>query len=478
MNCAQVADRLELFVLGDLPRAEHAGVEAHLRACPCCRAAEVACRALVGRIRRAGEAMPLSPGLERLVRQRAGAAIGLARRRRRRRLTLTASVAALLLVGLGIWHVSRVHDDGPLLVTASASADPRPSTPDPPPAPAPVVLEIWRREVLPSVPASVSDGVVVCGSRMYLALRQGAKTQVAALDASTGSQRWLSAVRGLGHLAADADRVYGVASGGRGQVTLVALDAADGHAVWRCSRDTTRRLWGAASPVLLPGRRVCWAVDATLTMLDATNGQVVWTRPIPDHGLLSPAAAMGADLYVVSGGWLYCLDVATGRPRWHKAFDDVKSGWTRPLLAARDGRIYIVQRLRNGSSRMMCMGSATRRLVWSRAVPQAVHLLAAGRQLYLRARDVLAYDTTTGDLAWVFNADGCGPMTWADGVLHFVDSGRCGRLVALDASTGERVWEMTGMRSCDAFIRTGNTGYLKTGDGVVHAFALCRATPY
>jgi hypothetical protein len=35
--------------------------------------------------------------------------------------------------------------------------------------------------------------------------------------------------------------------------------------------------------------------------------------------------------------------------------------------------------------------------------------------------------------------------------------------------TGSKVWELAGMRSCNAFIKVDSTGFLKTHDGVIHA---------
>jgi len=59
-----------------------------------------------------------------------------------------------------------------------------------------------------------------------------------------------------------------------------------------------------------------------------------------------------------------------------------------------------------------------------------------------------------------------------DGLVHFVDSSGAGRLVAVDERTGQQAWTLAGLRSCSAFTKAGTTGYIKTQDGVVYAFAL------
>jgi outer membrane protein assembly factor BamB len=62
-------------------------------------------------------------------------------------------------------------------------------------------------------------------------------------------------------------------------------------------------------------------------------------------------------------------------------------------------------------------------------------------------------------------------VTYAEGLAYFVDSRDQGRLVALNRYTGSKVWELAGMKSCNAFIKTDGAGYVKTHDGVVHAIA-------
>ena len=125
----------------------------------------------------------------------------------------------------------------------------------------------------------------------------------------------------------------------------------------------------------------------------------------------------------------------------------------------------------------MCVDPQTRRVAWKTAVPNALHLLAAGGGLYLRGHDVRALDSATGRTVWTRPAEGCGAMTLADGLLHFADARASGRLVALDARTGRTAWEMPGLRSCDALVTAGGTGYLKTQDGVIYALALAGPGP-
>jgi len=109
------------------------------------------------------------------------------------------------------------------------------------------------------------------------------------------------------------------------------------------------------------------------------------------------------------------------------------------------------------------------KILWSKVVAHVTHMYAIGDMLYLRDQNVQALDRTTGQLLWTFTATGCNPVTYAKEMAYFVDSSDKGCLVALNRYTGCKVWELGGMKSCNAFIKVDGTGFLKTHDGVVYA---------
>ena len=139
------------------------------------------------------------------------------------------------------------------------------------------------------------------------------------------------------------------------------------------------------------------------------------------------------------------------------------------MLAAADGEVYASMSLGLRSSRLFCMDAAKRKILWSRIVDCAARLDAIGDVLYVRDQNIQALEGTTGRLLWTCPAEGCNPVTYAEDLAYFVDSRDQGRLVALDRYTGIRVWELAGVKSCDAFIRVDGRGFLKTPDGVVRA---------
>jgi len=470
MNCTEVNQKIELCVLGELPKLERDRIKAHLTTCPACHATEAAYRLLVTQIKQTTQLESPRLGFTRAVRSAVKAEIqAIARRAKIRRLISTsASVAACLLLGFTIWqvwiyHVSKAgftatkHTSVKLPVKASQSLGP------------PFCLQAWQHKGVRSMPRSTADGVVIRGQNMYLLKELGSRAYVAALDTKTGRQKWLSDIESCGYLVADDAHLYCLAPSIPGKFGLVALNQTDGKILWRYPQRCPDGRWSPCPPTLISKDRICWTTNKTVHMLSSANGKVLWTHPIPDGGLLSRPAVMDNKLYVANSAGLYCLDITSGQQFWRLACPDAASGWPRPLLVAADGQIYAAIGIGFGSSRLLCIEPTEHRVLWSKVVANVTHLHTAGDTIYLRNQNVQALDRTTGELIWSCQATGCSPITDADGLLYFVDSSSPGHLVALNKQTGSKVWQLDGMSSCSTFIKVNSTGYIKTNDGVVHA---------
>jgi len=454
MRCEDVRAALEWFVLGDLPEADRSEIEAHLWACPDCRAAERRCRELVEGLRAGSGSMAPRPEFGATLRETLGAAIASERRRARVRRVAAAlaALAAAVIVAVGVWAGRRA---------GSASAAPRVDA-----------TERWRYAHAQAVPASGADGVVVHGETMYLLREDDGRSRVAAVDVTTGAPRWESPAESLGYLAADDSRVYCLASPRRDTVELVALDADGGEPVWRYAQERASRLLAPSRPLPVAQGRVCWSAGRTVHVLGGATGEPVWRRPLlRGKGALSRAVASGDRLYVTSGTVLHCIAAATGEELWAVRFAET-AGAGRPLLALDARRAYVFRTRRPTGRDLLCIDLAARARLWRRDAPETRCLLAAGGVVYLRGGPVAALDGESGRRLWTHPASGCGPLTYIDGLLHVVDSRQRGRLVALDPRTGRPAWELPGIQSCDAFAKVGRVGYIKTRDGVVLALAL------
>ncbi len=469
MNCEYVNRKIELYVLGGLPESEQGAVAKHLASCPACRTASDECRFVVAQIKGSARADSLRPDFTfaREVRSAVKEEIRRAGYRALawRVLPAVGSVAACLLLALAGWEMwvssgsrleSMLADDRPTQSHARVSA-------------APPVLEAWQHNAAPSAPGSTVDSVVVHGQNMYLLQMHDGQNCVASLDVQTGEQEWLSEVQSCGSLLADESRVYCLSQGGPGKLDLLALDASDGRLSWRHRQEHADKLQMPCRPSLLPGNRICWTADRTVRVLGRTDGNAIWERSIPEEDMLSPAVAVGDNLFIANAFGLYCLNATTGDVSWRLACGDVKSVQSPPMLAAVDGAIYASISLGLRGSRLFCMDVAQRTILWSRIVDCAARLDAVGDVIYVRDQNIRALDGATGRLLWRCPAEGCNPVTCAENLAYFVDSRDQGRLVVLDCYTGAKVWEVAGIKSCEAFIKVDGKGFLKTPDGIVHA---------
>ena len=471
MNCHEMQRDLEAFVLGALPPAAQAEAEAHLAQCQACREAEAECRLLMAHVRLGAEREAPRAEFAQAVMATVSAEMRAQRHsRRRRRVAAAAGVAAMVLVGLGVW--SRWSGSGGARPGASIgqwSAEA---------ATARVAAERWSYASASAAPASVAERVVVRGTTMYL-LRddEGDGSRVVAIDIATGAPRWRSECHTRGYLAADDQRVYCLAAGGPRHVELVALGATDGATLWRRQGASPHRLAGPCRPVPLGDDRVCWTAGNTLSVFDARDGRGVWSCSICDEGTLSAAVADGERVVAVTARAVHCLDGATGREVWRQGLGARGIACGRAQVACAGGRLFVAQGRVGQGVGLSCVDLDVRTVVWRRRVPGARSVVAVGDGVFVRGHQVVALDGRTGATRWQCAAEGCGPLTVVDGLLHYVDSARCGRLVALHPDTGRTAWQMRGVRSCDAFAKVGGTGYIKTNDGIVHALAFRTGGP-
>ncbi len=470
MDCGQVNRKIELYVLGDLAESERNAVEEHLRSCSACRVAHDEYRFLAAQIKESARSDLTSHDfiLAREVRSAVKVEIRRANYRNMawRVVPALGSVAACLLLafaGWWMWVASGSRIEPILAETNDRRSTARASG-------APSLLEAWQHKSAPSAPGSTADEVVVHGQNMYLLQAKDRRSYVAALDTRSGRQKWLSDVQSCGYLLADDSQVYCLSQSGPGKFDLVALDATDGRLLWKHGRKHTEKLQGPCRPTLLAEDRICWTADRTVHVLSRIDGEPSWTRSVPDGGALSEAVVIDDDLYVANAFGLYCLDAKTGDESWRLACGDVRSSRTRPMLAAADGEIYASMSLGLRGSRLFCMDTAQRKILWSKVVDCFARLDAVGDVLYVRDQNIRALEGATGRLLWRCSAEGCNPVTYAEDLAYFVDSSDRGRLVALDRYTGARVWVLPGIKSCDAFIKVDGTGFIKTPDGFVHAF--------
>jgi outer membrane protein assembly factor BamB len=224
------------------------------------------------------------------------------------------------------------------------------------------------------------------------------------------------------------------------------------------------------APAISGDRIYVGTMRGELCALDGRTGALRWStqvEAVPQPVFSGPVVA--GDTVFVRGGnrrdasRVIALDAATGAIRWERQF--VNPAFTTP--AVEGNRVFF----NAGSDRSLhAMDTATGALLWS--VPlngqlQSTNMspLAADGRLFLGGGALTAYDSATGRQLWqrVGSTTGFGPPSYAGGTLYSVESrfGNQPVLHAIDAATGADKWALQ-----PNFGRSGNSAPAVAG-GVV-----------
>lgn len=277
------------------------------------------------------------------------------------------------------------------------------------------------------------------GDTVYVASSDGG---LYALDRSTGERRWRYSTGGevlAGPLAREGVVYFGSGDGGF-------------YAVGRHGRRRWRYDVGApvySSAVLAQGMVLFGANDARFYALDAETGSVRWVSEAPDYTIESRPFVDGETVYF--GAWdnyVYALNLSDGSLNWKTPGEGSRAslpGVARyyspadagPVVAG--GRVYIADR----AYALTVMDTETGAVLETRKNISAVGMAADRQAVYLRGTDGnLTKIGLDGKQIWSRPAHTSFLPTSpfeSDGVVY--SAGATGRIVALRASDGERVWE-------------------------------------
>lgn len=201
---------------------------------------------------------------------------------------------------------------------------------------------------------------------------------------------------------------------------LLALDADTGAEMWRF--DTDGPVW--AQPTYHEGILYVTSLDRHVYALDANTGKEVWQAEL--DGAISAQPIVNPDEALVYVGAydnaLHALDMNDGTEQWQvKATNWI---WSAPALA--DGRLYFV----DSSAQAYAVDAANGDLLWQVAVNEMRQV--AGTLLPTPQK--------------VKGAVQASPVV-ADGRVYIASEGNRetdeGLLIALDANSGEEVWQRT-----------------------------------
>jgi len=281
----------------------------------------------------------------------------------------------------------------------------------------------------------VHDGVVYIGSQ---------DGKLYAVDAASGKVRWAfqTGRRMMSrYLACDEKRVFFGATDG----CVYALDLKTGKPAWHSPFD---RGGTCCNPCIVGKHVVFGGVNVSWTALDRETGAVAWISGVPAR-LFSYLGSDGTTLCGISVNTLYAADAATGKALWAKPLR-VSLDCFSPVAVV-DGRVYYV---RPDGANTACVARDAKdgKVLWQCLAPEYVlhnaagGLAVSGGVVYAVMNDLYAMDALSGKVLWRSKARTDGafsePISWPAVAGGVVLLGTTDRVVAFDAKTGQRLWDV------------------------------------
>lgn len=254
--------------------------------------------------------------------------------------------------------------------------------------------------------------------------------------------------------------------------------------VWSASigRGGGKRAQLVSPPVAADGRVFAIDTTATVRAFDAASGRELWRQRLPTSGETEAAAfgggvsVIGDQVFATSGlGTVSALNAATGRQIWTRALGLPLRG----APAVSDGRVLAMSQ----DNQLFALSATDGQSLWDMAgTVETAGLLGAGSPAI--ALDTVVAGFSSGELVALRIENG--RPAWQDALsrtgistsvssLSDVDAspaidrgrvfaiGRGGRMVAIELSTGQRVWEVNAAGTSTPWV-AGDWVYVVTDD--------------
>ncbi len=276
-------------------------------------------------------------------------------------------------------------------------------------------------------------------------------------------------------LGADNNFIYATSrqplTGPQTQVQLLAINQYTGYIGWRVESPAE----ADGNPLdkgtlLLAGHSLAWQVEATIEVIDATQGNILWTAALPFSNLGSrqqeeaQMVTLHGQLVVERNDVLHSFDMTTGKKLWNVSVFDFAAG-TIPASIATAGQTILVY----GNGQLAAISVSNQQVIWQQRQMGTIlgfHVSDDGTLIYIilldsvensiPAQALVAFNAQNGAARWTFQPTDqftfLDPQSVGFQYHHNVilttlcTTASCNHphLYALNAATGVTLWKFEG----------------------------------
>ncbi len=460
MKCSQIKQNIELYVLGGLDEQICQKMQRHLRDCALCSSMVSDYEMLAAALRTQAEDISHEFLINRIM---LSASPAISRQRHRKRIAVffraAVSAAACFAVTLGVLtSFSKINSasksiSGRIPCSTAAFLNTRKG---------------WNFDSQLFAPAD--DNAQLIGTDRFVTLmhdRSG--TRAVCVDSGTNAIRWKGVDNCLGYFATNSEMVYCVAENNDRAKSIVAMEAQTGRQIWQFSPPEHAEVTDFSCPYIA-GENICWTAGQSVYMLDST-GKLLWQSALNEKGHLSSPVEANGYVYVADNKFLYRIDPEKGSFEKEFSYSCDTCSTSEPLIEASSERVYLSLCLSDGTSRVMCLDTSTDNTLWDKHAPRVTRISDYNGRVLVRCQHVYCLDGNSGTALWHYKARGCGPVICCSDSLVFVDQNDSGSIIAVQPDTGSQLWKLEGFHSCGGLVDTGEKGFLKTSDGMIHVIS-------
>jgi outer membrane protein assembly factor BamB len=240
-----------------------------------------------------------------------------------------------------------------------------------------------------------------------------------------------------GQVASVDGRIFVASTNSTGTNAFYCLDASDGSMIWNYEASQNE---DEVSPIFANNLIVYRNLSGLQYALNAFDGSEVWSGSDPDG--MSPFYADGVIYFATRSGSIRARDASSGSSLW--TFNAGAGLYSSPTVVG--NTLYCGSGSAN--PRMLALDKTTGTLLWEHETPIDINTspcVADGKVFFGTDDQVLrALDAATGNQLWELTVDDCADLyrnpTSGNGIVYIQ---ACSELHAVDMNTGTDVWSMS-----------------------------------